>query len=214
MSSLYLPCPFVSQWLAPGFVVLHCILPEKLASVVGALSDLYFLPPSPCADLVHLLSYWRVFSPFFIFHVFWLAVLVFSGCTLSCPPPLPWDSGWLWCMSCRDIPLPLPAVEEYSGCVHPCVVAEAPLGILHWVVCLLTFPLLLHVSFELSIFVDHFCVILSVRSSALVVSSVWNPHWGTVICILCKPSIVHTFGFGPLFFVCMDFSMQLCRVRY
>ena len=174
MSSLYLPCPFVSQWLAPGFVVLHCILPEKLASVVSTLSDLYFFTTCPLCRLgtfTFLLE-----SILSIFHIscFLTRCACFPWLYFGLPPPLPlpWDSGWLWCMLCRDIPLPLPAVEEYSGCVHPCVVAEAPLGILHWVVCLLTFPLLLHVSFELSIFVDHFCVILSVRSSALVVSSV------------------------------------------
>ena len=174
MSSLYLPCPFVSQWLAPGFVVLHCILPEKLASVVSTLSDLYFFYHLPLVQTWYIYFLTGEYSLHFSYFMFSDSLCLFSLAVLCLAPPLPlpWDSGWLWCMLCRDIPLPLPAVEEYSGCVHPCVVAEAPLGILHWVVCLLTFPLLLHVSFELSIFVDHFCVILSVRSSALVVSSV------------------------------------------
>ena len=130
-------------------IFLHCVLPEQPSSVVSTLSDLYFLPFVPRADLVYLHSSWRVFSLLSVFMFLTHCACFLWLYSVLPPPPPPSYLGLLaehgecyWA-----IPMPLPAVEEYSGRVHPCIVVEAPLGILHWEVYLFTFPLSLHVSF-------------------------------------------------------------------
>ena len=117
------------------------------ASVVSTLSDLYFLPFVPRADLVYLHSSWRVFSL--------LSVFMFSDslCLLSlavlCLAPLllPWDNGWSWFML-----LGHPSAAAGRGglfwmCTSLCccggTIGYFALGGMY----LLIFPLSLHVSF-------------------------------------------------------------------
>ena len=128
MSSLAIPCPLSLNGWFQVFVLLFftrltCGCSQYIISI------LYILPLVPRANLVYLFSFMRGFSLFFL-------ILTHYACFIwpyfILPPPLPWDSGWSWCMPCRVTSVPLQTAKGHSGWVHPCIVEGCPWILLWW----------------------------------------------------------------------------------
>ena len=150
MSSLAIPCPLsLNGWFQVFVLLFFTRLTCGCSQYINSI--LYILPLVPRADLVYLLSSWRVFS-LFVFHVS-DPLCSSSLAVFSLTPPSALGQWLVMYLPCLDISVPLQAMEDHYGWAHPCLFAL--------VACLLASPLTFHVCFcALRFFVYHFRGIL------------------------------------------------------